>query len=126
MAIEHSVAETKPGERALMECKPKAGGIPMALLLAMRPKQWTKNLFVYIALVFTNQIPTSLSDPKWHSVGISTVAFLLFCVISGAIYLMNDVFDREQDRLHPEKRNRPIASGRLPWQAAIIAATVFG
>src|SRR6266849_4254506 len=100
MAIERSVLETKPGERALMDKHPKAGAIPLALLLAMRPKQWTKNLFLYIALVFTNQIPTSFSDAKWRSVGISTVAFLLFCVISGAIYLMYDVFDREQDRMH--------------------------
>jgi len=103
------------------------GGIPVALLLAMRPKQWSKNLFVFIALVFTNNIPTSLHDShKLRMLGIALAAFGLYCLISGAVYLMNDVFDREQDRLHPDKRNRPIASGRLPWQIALFAAVLFG
>jgi 4-hydroxybenzoate polyprenyltransferase len=88
-----------------------------ALVAAMRPKQWTKNLFVYIALVFTD---------RWASFGVATAAFGLFCLISGSIYLFNDVADREQDRLHPVKCKRPIASGRLPWQVALVAGTVFG
>src|SRR5579872_5562830 len=101
--------------------------LPVALLLAMRPKQWTKNLFVYIAVVFTNSLPTSLHDPlRWHRLWITTLAFLLFCLVSGSIYLMNDVVDREQDRLHPVKRKRPIASGRLPWQIAAAASILFG
>lgn len=88
-----------------------------ALVAAMRPKQWTKNLFVYIALIFTD---------RWTSFGVATLAFGLFCLISGSIYLFNDVADREQDRLHPVKCKRPIASGRLPWQIALVAGTVFG
>lgn len=88
-----------------------------ALVAAMRPKQWPKNLFVYIALVFTD---------RWASFGVATAAFGLFCLISGSIYLFNDVADREQDRLHPVKCKRPIASGRLPWQVALVAGTVFG
>lgn len=88
-----------------------------ALVAAMRPKQWTKNLFVYIALIFTD---------RWASFGVATAAFGLFCLISGSIYLFNDVADREQDRLHPVKCKRPIASGRLPWQVALVAGTVFG
>lgn len=88
-----------------------------ALFAAMRPKQWTKNLFVYIALVFTD---------RWNSFGIATAAFLLFCLVSGSIYLFNDVADREQDRLHPVKCKRPIASGRLPWQAALVAGVLLG
>ncbi len=100
---------------------------PIALLLAMRPKQWTKNLFVYVALVFTNHLPTSLRDSEnLRYFGIATTAFLLFCLISGSIYLMNDVADREQDRLHPIKQNRPIASGRLSWQVAVAASILFG
>lgn len=99
----------------------------MALLLAMRPKQWTKNFFVFVALLFTGNIPTSFApSQKWHNVGIALIAFALFCMISGAVYLMNDVVDREQDRLHPEKRKRPIASGRLPVSVAIAASMVFG
>jgi 4-hydroxybenzoate polyprenyltransferase len=102
------------------------GQLAAALLAGMRPKQWTKNLFVFIALVFTNQIPSSIGDPKWHNVGITILAFLLFCIISGSIYLANDVIDRDQDRLHEDKKNRPIASGRLPWQIALCASVIFG
>lgn len=85
------------------------------LLAAARPRQWPKNLFVYAALVFTD---------SWRSFGLVTAAFGLFCLVSSAVYLLNDVIDREQDRLHPEKRLRPIASGQLPWQAALASATV--
>src|SRR5207302_3926656 len=104
--------------------KPTTGGIPVALLLAMRPKQWTKNLFVFVAYIFT--IPDRPDDARWRALGIAALAFLLFCLVSGAIYLMNDVFDREQDRLHPEKRKRPIASGRLPVSVAIPASAALG
>jgi 4-hydroxybenzoate polyprenyltransferase len=91
----------------------------------MRPRQWTKNLFVFIALVFTSNIPRSLADTaRWHLLGVTVQAFLLFCFVSGAIYIINDAADREQDRLHPEKRKRPIASGRLPWQPALAAAAL--
>ncbi len=104
-----------------------AADIPIALLLAMRPKQWTKNLFVFIALLFTNNLPHNLHDAgRWAMLELTCIAFALFCLVSGAVYLMNDVFDREQDRLHPEKRKRPIASGRLPWQVAIFASATFG
>lgn len=101
--------------------------IPVALLLAMRPKQWTKNFFVFAALIFTDNIPTSFAQTaKWHNVGLAFVAFLLFCLISGSIYLMNDVADRDADRLHPKKRLRPIASGRLPHTIAAVCSVVFG
>lgn len=114
-------------EAPITSQRPKPLDIPLALLLAMRPKQWTKNLFVFAAVLFTDNIPTSLSQTyKLHNFGITVLAFLLFCIISGSIYLMNDVVDREQDRLHPEKKKRPIASGRLPWQIAAGASIVFG
>lgn len=104
-----------------------AFGVFLSVVEAMRPKQWTKNLFVFIALLFTNNIPLSLADtPRWRMVGLSIVAFALYCLVSGGIYLMNDVADREQDRLHPEKRKRPIASGRLPWRLALALSVVFG
>jgi 4-hydroxybenzoate polyprenyltransferase len=122
MSVKESPIETR-------EQKPPRGplDLPIALLLAMRPKQWSKNLFVFVAVVFTDNIPTSLAQTdKLHKFGIATLAFLLYCLVSGSIYLMNDVADREQDRLHPEKRKRPIASGRLPWQAAIAASLLFG
>lgn len=116
----------RTSEHSSAVSSPSLFDIPAALLQAMRPKQWTKNLFVYIALVFTNHLPTGLHDTEnWRLFGITTAAFTLFCLISGSIYLMNDVADREQDRLHPVKRKRPIASGRLPWKIALAASILF-
>jgi 4-hydroxybenzoate polyprenyltransferase len=101
--------------------------LPLALLLAMRPKQWTKNLFVFVAVLFTGNVPFSFAQTqRWASFGTACLAFALFCLISGAVYLMNDVVDREQDRLHPEKRHRPIASGSLPVSLATAASILFG
>lgn len=100
--------------------------LPILLIEAMRPKQWAKNLFVLVALVFTDNIPRSLSDSaRWALFGTTVKAFFLFCLVSGAIYLINDVFDREQDRLHPEKRKRPIASGRLSPNLALAVAVLI-
>ncbi len=90
------------------------------LLLAMRPHQWTKNLFVLAALVFSKHLfdPTYAVD--------SGIAFGLFCLLSGAVYIFNDIRDLENDRQHPEKRHRPIASGRLSIPVAAAAALLIG
>ena len=111
-----------------VEAPPKhRGGIVMALVEGLRPKQWTKNAFVFAALVFTNNIPFSVGDARrWHMLGLTLAAFVLFCVVSGAVYLLNDVADREQDRVHPQKRHRPVPSGRLPVGIAIAWATLLG
>lgn len=94
-----------------------------ALVIAIRPKQATKNLFVYAALVFAGK----LFEPKLFAR--VTVAFLLFTIVTGSVYLFNDLRDVEQDRLHPKKRHRPIASGRLTvnvaW-AALVLLALFG
>src|SRR3954452_16533999 len=83
-----------------------------ALLIALRPRQWPKNGLVFIALAFTlNLQDTSL---LLHSV----VAFVCFCALSSAGYLLNDVVDTEADRAHPTKRFRPIASGQVPVSVA--------
>ncbi len=83
-----------------------------AFIQALRPRQWTKNAFLFAALVFDRQL-------------LNPTAFLrtllgagLFCLLSGVVYLLNDIVDREADRKHPKKRQRPIASGRLPVGAA--------
>ncbi len=89
------------------------------LLLSMRPKQWIKNIFVFAPLVFD----IKLTHPNYLLR--TSAGFVLLCVISGVVYLLNDVVDREKDRLHPRKRNRPIAAGRLPVPTAITAAVVF-
>lgn len=90
-----------------------------ALFEAMRPSQWTKNLFVFAGLVFGRQI-TNLSALEE-----SVAAFCIFCLLSASVYLLNDVADREKDRQHPTKQRRPIASGRLSPQVAVAAAVAL-
>jgi 4-hydroxybenzoate polyprenyltransferase len=89
------------------------------LLVSLRPGQWTKNLFVLAAVVFAQR----LGDAE--AVFRAVVAFLVFCALSGAVYLLNDVFDREQDRRHPLKATRPIASGALSPQIALATAAAI-
>jgi 4-hydroxybenzoate polyprenyltransferase len=88
----------------------------------MRPRQWTKNGFIFFALIFDKQL--FLIDPLLRTIA----GFALFCLISSAVYLLNDIADVEADRNHPEKKMRPIASGKLPmnvaWTAAITLAVV--
>ncbi len=91
----------------------------VALLRGMRPKQWTKNLLVFAALIFARRF-----DDVGAVVTV-TLTFALFCLISGSIYLINDIADREEDREHPTKRHRPIASGALPVSVATVAAAIF-
>ncbi|MEZ0241355.1 MAG: decaprenyl-phosphate phosphoribosyltransferase [Chloroflexota bacterium] len=86
-----------------------------ALAVSLRPRQWTKNLLVFAGLLFSG----NLLDPRL--VGRSALAFLLFCLLSGGIYLINDVLDAERDRSHPQKRHRPVASGRLSATVALAA-----
>jgi len=89
------------------------------LFKAMRPRQWTKNAFVFAALVFDRQLLhlTSLLH--------TFLAFLIFCFLSSSVYLFNDVMDIEADRNHPVKKNRPIAAGKLPIPVAIAAAIIL-
>ncbi len=83
------------------------------LIISLRPDQWTKNLLVFAALIFA----VKLLDPA--ALANASAAFLIFCALSGAVYLVNDVSDREADALHPVKRMRPIASGALSPAAAL-------
>jgi 4-hydroxybenzoate polyprenyltransferase len=92
-----------------------------ALIKSMRPRQWTKNAVVFAAVVFDRQLSISHITPLIRSL----VAFLLFCALSSAIYIINDLADIEADRSHPTKRNRPIASGKLPIPVAIGAAVAL-
>ena len=87
-----------------------------ALIKAMRPTQWTKNGFVFFALVFDKQLFLRESFLR------TLEGFFLFCLISSTVYLFNDIADVESDRRHPEKKHRPIASGALPMNAAWVAA----
>jgi 4-hydroxybenzoate polyprenyltransferase len=92
------------------------------LVLAMRPAQWVKNAFVLPGLIFAQQ---HLFTVPW-AVARVAVAFVLFCVVSGCVYLMNDLADIEQDRLHPRKRLRPLPSGKLSPNLARGAVVVLG
>ena len=84
-----------------------------SLIVSLRPDQWTKNLIVFAALIFA----VKLLDPA--ALALASAAFLIFCALSGSVYLINDVSDREADRQHPLKRLRPIASGALSAGAAL-------
>lgn len=98
-----------------------------AVFRSMRPRQWTKNLIVFMALLFSINERWEVSEPSsWLPLaGWSIIAFFLFCLVSSAEYLVNDVFDRESDRAHPEKRRRPIAAGQLSPRAAMIWAVAI-
>jgi len=90
-----------------------------ALIEACRPRQWVKNLFVAAPLVFAKR----LTDPHPSLRALAAVA--VFCAVSSAVYLWNDLVDVEKDRVHPHKRNRPIAAGRLSTGMARIAAATL-
>lgn len=80
----------------------------LALLQTLRPRQWIKNLFVAVPLMYGQR----LTDPT--SLLITAGAVALFCLVSGSVYILNDLVDIERDRAHPKKQHRPIPSGRLP------------
>ena len=87
---------------------------------SLRPSQWSKNLVIFAGLLFGRRLldPVAVVD--------ALSAFAVFCILSGVVYLVNDVADRESDRQHPLKAKRPIASGALPVRVALGAAIVLG
>jgi 4-hydroxybenzoate polyprenyltransferase len=91
-----------------------------SLVRSLRPSQWTKNLIIFGGLLFGQR----LFDLP--SVLYASAAFVVFCALSGVVYLLNDVADREADRKHPLKRHRPIASGALSTSVALGAAGIIG
>jgi 4-hydroxybenzoate polyprenyltransferase len=90
-----------------------------SLLKAMRPKQWIKNLIIFTALVFDQQLFNPASFLRTFA------GFILLCLAASAVYLINDLADLEQDRQHPVKRLRPLASGKLSPQVARLAAILY-
>lgn len=89
------------------------------LLKAMRPRQWVKNGFVFFALIFDKQL--FQAEPFLRTLE----GFFLFCLISSSVYLFNDLVDIEADRRHPEKKHRPLASGKLSVRAAVVTAVTL-
>lgn len=88
----------------------------IALLKTMRPKQWVKNVFIFAAIVFDRKLLNGTA--LLHTV----LTFVAFCLVSGSVYLINDLVDIDKDRRHPMKRNRPLPAGQLSPQVAIAAA----
>jgi len=82
------------------------------IIAMMRPHQWIKNLFIFPALIFSK----NLFHPAY--IFKSVAAFVLFCMLSGSVYIINDIMDVNEDRHHPQKKRRPIASGRINVGAA--------
>ena len=103
-----------------MTSSPSSTGSTLpALLRALRPDEWVKNLFVYAALLFSGEF-------EWDAALRCTAAFAAFCAVASCGYLVNDIRDVELDRRHPTKRFRAIASGALPIGASRVAAVVLG
>ncbi|WP_242862368.1 decaprenyl-phosphate phosphoribosyltransferase [Clostridium massiliamazoniense] len=98
---------------------PMKRGFFFNLLKLMRPKQWIKNLFVFAPLLF------SYSFAQEGKIEKSIITFILFCLTSSTVYIMNDILDVESDRVHPKKRFRPIASGAIKVPQAIGALIVL-
>jgi len=117
MARSSSSSVTPPG--AAISQAPGRGSA-LQLLISLRPGQWTKNFFVFAGLLFGKQLLNPIA------VGRSLAAFAIFCALSGVVYLVNDIMDRESDRLHPLKALRPIASGALSIGVARAAAFAIG
>ncbi|GHO45031.1 decaprenyl-phosphate phosphoribosyltransferase [Ktedonospora formicarum] len=90
-----------------------------ALLSAMRPKQWTKNATLFIAIIFSGHLF------QFNEFERTVLAFLAFCLASSSIYLFNDLLDIEKDRQHPVKCKRPLASGQLPASWAVAAIVII-
>jgi 4-hydroxybenzoate polyprenyltransferase len=115
-----SATETVPDKSAVAApARVKQQPLPVLLLKAMRPKQWTKNVLLFAGLLFALEF----TDPI--SIARAFVGFALFCVFSSSVYIMNDVRDREKDKHNARTRNRPIASGALSPGAAIAAVAVM-
>ncbi|SET77732.1 decaprenyl-phosphate phosphoribosyltransferase [Geodermatophilus poikilotrophus] len=120
---EHQVPGASPSPPSDPGTPPRPSGLrgswPWGLARAVRPRQWVKNVLVLAAPLTSGR----LLDPE--VLFATSVAFGLFCLISGAVYLLNDVVDFEEDRRHPRKRLRPIAAGIVPRPLALVVAVVL-
>src|SRR3989339_508336 len=82
------------------------------VLLSMRPEQWIKNFFVFTALLFSKNLLNPSKDIE------AIIGFVIFCMVTGCAYMVNDLVDLEKDKLHPVKSRRPLASGKLKKETA--------
>ncbi len=97
------------------------GGAAMVkgIVELVRPTQWTKNAVVFAALIFSKNIF------NWAYLVSAVLGFIVFCLLSGAVYTFNDIIDRDSDKAHPRKRHRPIPSGRIPLVVAFVVFIIL-
>jgi len=110
---------TEPATRAAPGPGDARAALVPSLVRACRPKQWAKNVLVFVAPAAAGVLTDA------YSLRLTLQAFVAFCAVSSATYLLNDTLDIESDRRHPTKRNRPIASGAVPIPVAVAAAVVL-
>ncbi len=106
-----------PSSRCPVADRPK--GVLRSIIISMRPHQWYKNLILFIGIIFSDNL---LNLGLWVPL---LLAFLVFCILSGSLYIINDVKDIDLDKLHPKKRYRPIAAGDLSPAIAVPTATIL-
>lgn len=123
-----SVAETSASPA---DPPASSGNLALGLLKTCRPKQWAKNVLVFVAPAAANVIVSRGANGSrgivihWHQIGQAVLAFVVFSMVAAGTYLINDTVDVEADRRHPTKRNRPIAAGIVPIPVAVTAAIVL-
>ena len=89
------------------------------IIKSLRPQQWIKNLFIFAALIFSQEAFTLTPLFK------ASIAFFVFCSLSGSLYIFNDIKDLKEDRLHPLKSKRPLAAGRITRVQAVTGFVIF-
>jgi len=109
---------TRPERAPVVELRPRRSAA-RALLVALRPRQWSKNLLLFAGILFAAKLGDAT---RWAE---AAAIFVAYCAASSAAYLVNDLRDAADDRLHPVKRHRPIARGELSAERALVAAALL-
>jgi 4-hydroxybenzoate polyprenyltransferase len=112
--------QNRAADPAALESDAALGSTLALLLASLRPEQWTKNLFIFAGILFGGHLF------ELRAIGFAVAAFVVFCALSGVVYIFNDLIDRDMDQRHPLKRQRPIASGRLSPTVAFVSAAGLG
>lgn len=120
-APEATTSQTSNNGKTTVELREPARRefLPLVLLKAMRPKQWSKNVLLFGALLF------ALKFTSWDAIWRAFAGFALFCLFSSSVYIINDLRDREKDRLNPRTARRPLASGALKPSVAVAFVSVL-